>query len=66
MVGDWHSAPEYRRQMRAWPGQRAYVDNVFNGAPLLQVIPRPNDTTTPGDASTVQPRTFGFEGTFRF
>lgn len=45
---------------------RAYVDNVFNGAPLLQVIPRPNDTTTPGDASTVRPRTFGIEGTFRF
>jgi len=45
---------------------RAYIDNVGNGAPLLQVIPRANDPTTPGDASTVRPRTFGVEGTYRF
>jgi iron complex outermembrane recepter protein len=45
---------------------RAYIDNVANGAPLMSIKPSKIDPTVAADVSTIRPRTFGLETSFRF
>ncbi|RIK93232.1 MAG: hypothetical protein DCC73_09900 [Proteobacteria bacterium] len=51
--------------MNGWQA-KAYINNLFNSRPLLQVFPNEADPTMAAEASSIRPRTLGLELTYRF
>jgi iron complex outermembrane recepter protein len=45
---------------------KVYADNLTDALPLLQVFPNAGDNTLPARASSIRPRTFGIQLSYKF